>query len=282
VNAALSATTALDATELWVGVAVLVQSLEYWNLRHHQSPSGTWAWSLLREEYAGSPRVLRALLDRVFAHKPFLALVLLRGGAAAVGALWSAGALAFALESEINQAGVRGAPALVAAVVSVLVSLRWRGAFNGGSDAMTLAVLCGVAIARFSGPGSLGQSVGLGYVAAHALNSYFIAGWVKLADSDWRSGRALPQFLRGSQYRETSFTQRLLGHPAVSVLASWGVMLFEVTFPCALLSRHHAAVFLAAGLGFHVLNARVLGLNRFLWAWSATYPALFYYAGRVV
>ena len=33
-------------------------------------------------------------------------------------------------------------------------------------------------------------------------------------------------------------------------------------------------ILLALGFTFHVVNAFVLGLNRFVWAWVATYPAI--------
>ena len=35
-------------------------------------------------------------------------------------------------------------------------------------------------------------------------------------------------------------------------------------------------VFLAGGLLFHVASAVLMGLNTFLWAFGATYPAVFY------
>jgi len=35
---------------------------------------------------------------------------------------------------------------------------------------------------------------------------------------------------------------------------------------------------LAIGAAFHLANAFAFGLNRFLWAWLAAYPALWFWA----
>jgi hypothetical protein len=32
----------------------------------------------------------------------------------------------------------------------------------------------------------------------------------------------------------------------------------------------------AVALAFHIANVYVFGLNRFVWAWAATYPALYF------
>jgi hypothetical protein len=53
------------------------------------------------------------------------------------------------------------------------------------------------------------------------------------------------------------------------------VIAFECAFPLALID---ARLLSLLGIAFHVVNARVLGLNRFLWAWLAAYPALWFWA----
>jgi hypothetical protein len=64
--------------------------------------------------------------------------------------------------------------------------------------------------------------------------------------------------------------------------ASWLVIVFECAFPLVLWVRPQgAALLLACGLAFHLCNALVLGLNRFLWAWLAGYPALLFWSGQL-
>ena len=56
------------------------------------------------------------------------------------------------------------------------------------------------------------------------------------------------------------------------------IILFEIAFPLVLiLPWEGKLLLLSIGLLFHITNAVVLGLNRFIWAWSATYPALLYF-----
>jgi hypothetical protein len=54
------------------------------------------------------------------------------------------------------------------------------------------------------------------------------------------------------------------------------VILFECGFPLALLRPELSLVFLGGGLLFHLLIAYQLQLNRFFWAWLATYPAVYW------
>jgi hypothetical protein len=53
------------------------------------------------------------------------------------------------------------------------------------------------------------------------------------------------------------------------------VIVFECTFPLAILSPRLALVFFGAGIAFHVGIAAVMGLNNFVWPFIATYPAVY-------
>ena len=69
---------------------------------------------------------------------------------------------------------------------SVVLLLRWRGAFNGGSDFMNLILVIGLAIGEI-----IDWRAGLTFVAIQSASSYFISGAVKLLQPEWRSGIAL-------------------------------------------------------------------------------------------
>lgn len=148
-------------------------------------------------------------------------------------------------------------------------AIRWRGTFNGGSDAMTLIVLISVAIALVN-PGY--QFVAHAYVAAHLIMSFFVAGLAKVRRGEWRSGRAPRVFV-------TDAGLGLRVPRMFWLVMSWVTVAFEVTFPLAVLNPTWAILFTATGLAFHVANAYVFGLNRFLWVWAAAYPSLVYVAG---
>ncbi|HEX5656879.1 MAG TPA: hypothetical protein VFX59_06775, partial [Polyangiales bacterium] len=96
----------------------------------------------------------------------------------------------------------------------------------------------------------------------------------KLRERSWRDGSALPSLLAAPQYRDAPLQVPL------ARLAGYAVITFELGFPLALVDARLALGFTAFGTLFHLLNARVLGLNRFLWAWLAAYPALFAWTVR--
>lgn len=144
-------------------------------------------------------------------------------------------------------------------LTSWLVAWRWRGTLNGGSDTMTMQILLAWFVS-LTDP-SL-ENICVAYVAIQIVLSYFVAGVAKVVRAEWRNGQALKKFL--AQYEMASI-------PAPLAL-SWCVIFFELLFPLAMFAPWP---FVMAGLIFHLLNAYVLGLNRFFFAWIAGYPAVF-------
>jgi hypothetical protein len=65
-------------------------------------------------------------------------------------------------------------------------------------------------------------------------------------------------------------------------MASWMVMLFEVLFPLSFLNSTTLMLALAVAISFHVANACLFGLNRFVWFWIAAYPSLIWLQARLV
>ena len=116
--------------ELLFGLSFLLQTLEHLRMDRAMAPSGLWPWHLQRRDVPN--RYVRALLDQVFAPQVLRAQLLLRVVAVVVLVVQGS-SLALVLFLFISQ---------------VLMLLRWRGAFNGGSDFMTLIVLTGMLIAQ--------------------------------------------------------------------------------------------------------------------------------------
>ncbi|MFN8609515.1 MAG: hypothetical protein U0931_18395 [Vulcanimicrobiota bacterium] len=138
-------------------------------------------------------------------------------------------------------------PALVwlLLLITLLTAVRFGGSLNGGSDYMTMVVLS-----------SLLVPWGRTYLAVQLTLCYVVAGLVKIRLPEWRSGQALT---------------RMTGLPA---FLSLPMLLWECTFPLAWTSRPLLWTYLAIGTGFHLTNARILGLNRFFWIWLAVYSRL--------
>jgi hypothetical protein len=170
-----------------------------------------------------------------------------------------------------------GLPVFFAAL---LISLHFRGHFNGGADAMTLVVLSALAAIEVfpSNPAVLEGA--LIYVGAQSFLSYVVAGGAKIRKSAWRSGFALQDYAAHSSYAFPDFLTSALKTRAVALGLSWSVMVFELALVPTLYFPRSLPIWMGLGALFHVANFFTLGLNRFVFAWIATYPALFYLAVR--
>lgn len=165
---------------------------------------------------------------------------------------------------------------LVLLLTAMLLIARLRGPLCGGSDAMWFQVQLGLLLASLAGWHPVLVRVGLGWIAAQSVLSYFLAGVVKFRNPRWRRGEALQCLLASDgPYVIWVRVRRLAGSAAVCRALAWAAIGFELLFPLVLMVPvEWRGWWLAAGLMFHLGNAVVLGLNRFVWAWAATYPAL--------
>jgi hypothetical protein len=217
---------------IWVGrlisFAIVLQSLELFWVK-------PWDWQAMKSE---APKVLRGIL----AYYDWILGFRLAMGLAAL---------------------IFPHPVVIAflAITSWLISVRWRGTFNGGSDAMTMQIL----LAWFVSMALPNMAFGcLLYILIQLLLSYVVAGLSKLANPDWRDGVALRYFLKSSGYSIS---------PTASLVLSWILILFECSFPLAVFFPRP---FLMLGLLFHIGNFLAFGLNRFFFVWLAAYPALLF------
>ena len=249
---------AIRATELVFAWSLMIQTLEYLRMGKYTANDAFWSWQLQRGDIPNAPA--RAFLDVLF--KPHLHQLhlWLRLGAAVVLAVQGASLplIGFLF------------------VGNLLILIRWRGAFNGGSDFLTLVVLTGLLIAQVVGAlGSveLGWQAGFWYIAIQAITSYFMSGAVKLLRREWRNGSAMTIFLNGAIYGPLSATHPLR-NKWLTLLGSWGFIVWEILFPLSLLDARLAAVFCAVAALFHFLVFWFFGLNRFFWAWMCAFPAI--------
>lgn len=252
----------LRLTEMMIAWAALVQSFELLLIREVYSERGIWRWSILRDECSVLPPLVRRVLDRIFAYEPFLVLIGLRAAAAAAMLFLPSALLTGFLF-----------------FTTVLICIRWRGTFNGGSDAMTVVVLSALFVARLV-PSAPAVSLGcLYYIAVQSVLSYTIAGIIKIKEPEWRSGSALEAFLSVGVFADALPARIVRASPRSVQLMSWAVMLFECFFPVALVSRHAAVILMVIAGAFHFGNVAVFGLNRFFFVWIATYPAIYFCSG---
>ncbi|MEP6017918.1 MAG: HTTM domain-containing protein [Paracoccaceae bacterium] len=165
--------------------------------------------------------------------------------------------------------------------MSVLLLRRFDGPYNGGADKMSLLILTCLSLVHHA-PSLFWAEMAMAYLAIQVVLSYFVSGWVKLQNPDWRNGTALRDVFGFSAYPVTENLRRLSDAPRLTFTASWAVIALEVAFPLALSSSVVLLAALATTALFHLANAIVFGLNRFFWIWLAAYPSLIWFQMRVV
>lgn len=164
--------------------------------------------------------------------------------------------------------------------LSLLILRRFQGPYNGGSDRMGLLALCCLCATHFM-PTERWREIVFGYLAVQLVLSYFLSGWVKVVNPEWRNGRALRDVFQFSVYPVGEDLRRLAERPRRLFVASWAVMLFELAFPLALVTQASLIVALTLAALFHLANACLFGLNRFFWTWLSVYPAILWLQQRL-
>jgi len=172
--------------------------------------------------------------------------------------------------------------AALLAFVGWLSALRFRGNVNGGSDAMLFTVLGGLAVAQLPAVSRVVHEGGVLYIAAQLTLSYVRAGLVKAKEPSWWRGEALAAFLALPAYGVPAWVPRRLPHDALLLrAASVGVIGFECLAPVAWFDPVACFDVIGVAFAFHLSTAVVFGLHRFLLAWSAALPSLWYAVHRV-
>lgn len=251
-------------------VSVFLQSLEMLFMRRgFADHGGIWSWKILKKEFESLPRPIFLLFDAAFSEKGFTSLLVLR--------LLFAGLVLL----PVFKIEIQGLLMLYLFLSTVLISVRWRGTFNGGSDYMSVLVLGSTGLAlMLSGHPWVVRGCAY-YIAIQLILSYLFAGFCKVGKRDWWTGKALANFVLNSEYAVPQQFKRFKPDSFFFKMSSWSILIFECSFPVALLDlRICAAYLLMAGI-FHLGVFYIFGLNRFFFAWVAGYPAIWAMAQRL-
>lgn len=167
--------------------------------------------------------------------------------------------------------------------IRFIISIKFGGSFNGGSDSMIIVIIIGLFISSLETQflNLKSTNAGLFYIGLQSIISYFRAGIVKLKNPEWRNGIILPKFYNHSIYLKNKYDKLFFDYLStnkyqISTLLCNFVIFWEVLFPISLFNINILLIFLIIGIIFHTLNFYILGLNRFLIAWVATYPSLLF------
>ncbi|WP_051857752.1 hypothetical protein [Streptomyces cellulosae] len=260
----LSAPTALHLVEALAASGVVISCLEQLARPQALKDSFLAGWPVLRLSH---PRYAAGLAGTV-----------LTPVASYPGILWLITARASAAACLIP-APLHGLPhaALLAVVVATTLAMTARRTYGGeGSDQLVKIIFCTLLLAA-ARPTPTTMQLALWFLAAQAALAYFSAGIHKATSRTWWDGSALTGVLTTRTFGNQRLAAWLTTHPTTARWLSRSVGPAETLFPLVLVAPPTwLPVFLALGAGFHLSCAIVMGLDCFLWAFTALYPAIAY------
>lgn len=170
---------------------------------------------------------------------------------------------------------------IILLIIKILISIKWNGSFNGGSDSMGIVICIGLIISTTYPSISNNinfQIAGVVYIVYNLILSYFRAGLVKIKNKNWLNGKELIIFTNNTIYNENSKIIKLINYKYNSIILSLVLILWEILFAFSILNLNLTFIFLSIGIVFHFMNFYIFGLNRFFFNWLAAYPAFIYLA----
>ncbi|WJY66994.1 hypothetical protein [Corynebacterium auris] len=251
---------AFSAGSRITAVGTFISAAEEFSRSREMSDTGLFSWPIRRTAFRtlSHPKLEKPL--RTLGHPRYRWLV----GARALASLG------------VIVAPRRSKSRLVSlfALSGLLLVKSYRSSYGSdGSDQMSFISAASTAIAETPRLTPQQQDVMSGFVAFQSVLSYFSAGVAKLRSPVWRDGSAIEGIFRTKTYGDEWLYQFVHRHRWARLTLAWSVIVAETIFPIilALPPVARRAQFLVAA-GFHVGNARFMGLNRFFWAFLGTYP----------
>jgi hypothetical protein len=254
------------AITLLVSFGAAISTAEWIYSRHDLRNDGIFSWQVIgARPLTVGPGIVVVWLNWLLAFRPFVGVLILR-----VVVLFC---LPFAVWL--------GHGAIIALSIVLMSSflLHLRSPFGmDGSDQMNMQIFGALFLGHVGGS-VLAYKASIAFVAAQACLSYATAGIAKALSPYWQSENVLFGIFNTRTYGYEPVARFLLDRPTLAKVFSWGAVAMECSFALSLLAGFPGClVFLAWGLGFHVMNAVIMGLNSFLWSFVATYPAVVYCA----
>uniref|UniRef100_Q022R4 HTTM domain-containing protein n=1 Tax=Solibacter usitatus (strain Ellin6076) TaxID=234267 RepID=Q022R4_SOLUE len=263
----MDAGTAYSLIVTLASTGVFIASVELLALKSEFEDGGLFGWEVLRTVSRATLYVGSGRPRQLISHPFFVPTV---AGARALAALTL---ILFRNHHALSTA-------CVLAVITATILMYWRAPFGlDGSDQMFLITFVAVGIHKlFSADVHIGQA-SLWFIAIQGCLSYCVAGVAKVISPVWRSGEAVRRIMGTRTYGTSRSASFVSGRAGTCLALSWLLMLFECTFPLALaFGETGFAVFAVMGIFFHIANAAIMGLNTFVWAFVATYPAILFCA----
>ncbi|MFC4001153.1 hypothetical protein ACFS2C_07660 [Prauserella oleivorans] len=255
---------ALRRVEQLTGLGAAVSSLEYLASGKDFDRGELLSWETARTRYrwmtGRSEKVLAAVFDKPGVQWLFAARV----------------AAAATLMNPKASARAKSAAATYLAGTNFAIHARSPYGSDGSETVLTIS-LTTLALSKLFAADPKARQACLWFIAAQSCLSYGIAGVAKAISPVWRDGSAIRDIFRTRMFGHRFAFDVLRGRPRLCRALGRLTIAGEVLFPLVLVApRPVARGLLAVGASFHASNAVFMGLNRFVWAFLGTYPAIVY------
>ena len=256
----LSEPFAVSITAFLILASIIVDSLEVLSAPREYAAGGMFSWPVRRTLFVPRGAVLpQAWLDMLLIGPRFLWLVRLE--------------VVLALVAMI--AGTN----YMLLITGILIPFRAlmmirNGRFGGdGATQMMLVILVALTLYGFA-PSPLARRAALWFVAGQLMLAYLTSGLVKAFHSEWRDGTAIQAVYLSDLFGFPPAANIIQRYSWLPKAICWGVICFECGAPLFLfMGTTGCLAFLCIGFLFHLMIAVSHGLNLFLFAFTAAYPA---------
>lgn len=160
-------------------------------------------------------------------------------------------------------------------VTNLLISIS-KQIGNDGADQMNNIIFISL-LFYFTSSNQTIHFVSILFIVSQSLLSYFTAGFVKLTSAIWTKSNAIGNILGSLSYGQPTAFKFLSKNKTVGVWLSRFIVIFELLLPfCLILPPDYCLVALIVAAIFHFNCGIWMGLNDFIWAFTSTYPLIFW------
>jgi hypothetical protein len=116
------------------------------------------------------------------------------------------------------------------------------------------------------------------------LISYFTSGWLKMYETKWQNGYYLKMILKTRNTDNKFYTNIINVMPDTwyPVLGKFVIWWQITTFAMPFMPPVLLYIYLAIALCFHISTGIIMGLNNFIWTFSAYLPGLIYVNAHIL
>ncbi|OKS86048.1 hypothetical protein [Mucilaginibacter polytrichastri] len=171
---------------------------------------------------------------------------------------------------------------VVLALTSFLIYSRASSMANA-ADQLNNVALLGLSINHFFSKYGVDENMIIYFFSIVLIISYFTSGLLKIYERKWINGYYLKMTLMGRNPTNRSLQYTFRNTPDIifnissKIVIAWQLSSFIIPF----LPKPLLFIYLTIGLVFHISTGVFMGLNNFIWTFTAFLPCLIYTNSRI-